>query len=692
MLRGASGPPPTEPGVWPRRPAIAWGVGRAVGVVGYWVVGLGALALLEYVVGPAGDNMANATSSENLYSDAINQFFQRSGAGGDAAPDSQDGKLQQLVKGTSYLGKPVSVDLPGTVSTPSTGGPPSLPSIPGMGGVAGTAQAGRAASGAGGGGGGPTLEQQIAQALGVGEKGAAFAAKLLGTDDLGTRGDVGGAGTPQDSNTSLSDVLRSGVAVPDAIGSLRTPSLFGTQIASEGGAEGLRGLGTMTPAGEAAAQLDALTKSLGLPEGSLSAIDPQQLADVLTGGTVAPISSAGSIPSAATGAASSLGSDINLGAGGAGVVAALLGLIAQETGNADMGKAAQALGGAASAAGLVGSGASLAASGATIGSEIGAEAAGLSAGAGAGLAFAPITAMMLASLISGLAGGEDPVGEGIGEMMAGTPHFQSFVPKLMAGEGQQGKALNTLQAALPYVKSQEELGQLLNSYKNYVTTTTGAPLTGGAEGLYSVQTIPGSGPVTHGVQTGAADWGPETAAIQQQIDALLGVLPGQKITAAYGQPGGGLTGEPARRLWEQFRIADALPAAFSKDGQVAIYGGPNQPATFVSEQDLATAQRAGTVGYQPAWDPATGHVYYTWAGGATPPTGSDFFAMAPYWRQLTGQAPTGAPPVGTDPLAAALLAQDPAARVPGQHTSVTGPEEQLAPDLDLQLRRALMAA
>jgi hypothetical protein len=52
-------------------------------------------------------------------------------------------------------------------------------------------------------------------------------------------------------------------------------------------------------------------------------------------------------------------------------------------------------------------------------------------------------------------------------------------------------------------------------------------------------------------------------------------------------------------------------------GMKPIYG-PDGKYSWVSEQDIANAQNAGTVGWEPVMDPATGQMVYTWGGGPQP--------------------------------------------------------------------------
>lgn len=119
---------------------------------------------------------------------------------------SDDTLSPDFYKGLNVLGKPTSVSLvgqeggpPGTTLT--AGGAPTAPS-------AGGSTSVMAPKGIKG--GGDPLMQQIMSLLGLGEKFADKAGKFLGgTGDLGTRGTIGGEGTPQTSDTSLSDTLRS---------------------------------------------------------------------------------------------------------------------------------------------------------------------------------------------------------------------------------------------------------------------------------------------------------------------------------------------------------------------------------------------------------------------------------------------------------------------------------------------------
>jgi hypothetical protein len=228
-------------------------------------------------------------------------------------------------------------------------------------------------------------------------------------------------------------------------------------------------------------------------------------------------------------------------------------------------------------------------------------------------------------------------------------HWRSFLPGLMQDVGQQGIGFSVLAQALPYVQSQEELGQLINTYKNYVQNTTGIQFDDNVNDPYRLDAIPGTGPTVHGtaVPGGAVDWGQQTQALQQLIDDYMGVLPGQRITELYGQPGGGLTGEAARRLWQQFpniRLGAGdrnIPNIFTNvDAATGLplsplpfYQGADQPYRTLTPLDLVNAQHAGTISYTPSWDPATGQ--WVHAGGQAPPRPEDYFQQSDPWQQLT---------------------------------------------------------
>lgn len=513
-----------------------------------------------------------------------------------------------LVESQNILGTNVRVPFQGQgdIAAGATGGLPA-PAATGQG---QSGASGRAIPGTGGGPGLPDLAKLL-KSLGGGQ-------------DLGTRGDTGG--------TSLSDMLRS----------LPGLSAIGT---GGGGVGSISGQAGAIPFGSIdTEQVNALFQQ---------GFTGDQIKEIMGGLEAVSSGAQGGAPglaAGAEGATSGVGGAIGGATAGAGGLAAILGLIAQLTGDPNVAKAAQAAGAATSAGSLAGTGAAAAG---------GFAGAGL--GTAAGAAFAPIAALTLASAISGLAGGEDPVGEGIGEMMAGSPKYQSFVPELMRNEGQQGQAFQTLAKALPLVQSKEELGQLLNSMKNYVTSTTGAPLTGGPEGIYNLQTIAGTGPVTHGQQTPSIDWGAETAGMQSVIDQLLPLLPGNEITAGYGQPGGGLEGDAAMRLWSQFMNREQTAPLYQPGAT------PGTPGLQVGE-GMTPDMPGLAAGFHPAGEFATagltpvayGQPGYDYAGSGYPAPGQFVGSVSPYWQQLVGSVPGAAPASGgLDSIAAAALATPP---------------------------------
>ena len=132
--------------------------------------------------------------------------------------------------------------------------------------------------------------------------------------------------------------------------------------------------------------------------------------------------------------------------------------------------------------------------------------------------------------------------------------------------------------------------------------------------------------MTHGEQTQSVDWANETQGLQRIVDQMLGVLPGERITAQYGQPGGGLEGESARRLWQQF-----LPGEAGASETLPVYGGAGQPYQQFTPEQMANAFAQGTFGSAPAWDPATGQ-WVVHGPGVAPPAASDVFQTSPYWQ------------------------------------------------------------
>ncbi len=525
----------------------------------------------------------------------------------------------------NYLGKETGgINLVGTQGTDIISGPPAVPSAPGGG-------AGAGGPFGGGGGGaraaGDATLARLGSALGLGAEGVGLLQRIF-AGDLGVRGNVGGPGQIQRSDQSLSDRIRSG-----AVGS--------------------------NAADLSAAGLD-FSKMLGGPNQTLSVAGPSSQMSAFDvfrenlppgGGAVqdfsglaAPIAEYFASPQGVA-ALGELGINTDLGAAGAGgaagsipylaIVKALfdIGLTAAGPGS-DEDKAKQAATQAIKAAGAIAApytfGASLAVT--QILDFLNNMDRGMSADEALVRANDPT-----AALDFGGGGGLS------GLLYAPSKAWQNFIPNLYGAAGQQGKAFQTLAQALPYVKSKQELGALINTMKNYVSTTTGIPggaFSGGYEDPYRIATIPGIGPVTHGQQTQSVDWAGPTQELQRQIDALLGVLPGERITAQYGQPGGGLEGEPAVRLWSQFVGSDFAPfylpnnystvvpmyGTVDEGGQQGLIGQEqvDVPKGFYDRSYTQRFPDAGFIGYgEPGYDYA--------ASGFPDPAG---FQVSPYWQQL----------------------------------------------------------
>jgi hypothetical protein len=462
-------------------------------------------------------------------------------------------------------------------------------------------------------------------------------------------------------------------SMPDLASSLGlTSGALGAVGAGVGGLGGLLGL----YAGIQAQDPRAIAQSLASLYGTTAPV-----INSLTGTSLPTLTGLGTsaLESIVPGITSILGG-VTAGAGVTGAVGAGAGLGSLAGGAAGLGSAIGS-GGAMAGAGITGTAGGVAGAGAG---------GGLAAGAaGAGAALAPVAAAMIAfSIANMLDPGSAP---DISDLWTGgrLDPYLTFVPELMQNVGRQRTAFDTLTQALPYVQSQEELGQLINSYKNYTQNVTGIQFDDAIGNPYQLDAIPGVGPVTHGMATQPVDFGPQQQALQRQIDALLGVLPGQRITALYGQPGGGLEGEAYRRLWQQFRAADSSPVSygegtdpsagpwqvshlyggpvtgvpsrervisstpeewdFSQEGgprytpagqqtqtEYGVYAGLGNPYTYALGQDIANAQHAGTFGQGTRWDPATGQ-YVNYSAGMAPPKPSDYFQQSPYWQQAQQQ-------------------------------------------------------
>ena len=332
------------------------------------------------------------------------------------------------------------------------------------------------------------------------------------------------------------------------------------------------------------------------------------------------------------------------GAGAAAAVSAVLSILAQETGNQDLAMAAQALGmaGSATSTGLaVGSaltGAAPAAAGVaggTAGTGLAITTAGLGTALGAGLA--PVAAGLLASEIANLIspGSAPSLSDALGHRSI-TGDYNRFLPDLMMNQGHQNQALQTLAKALPLVQSKEELGQLMNSYRNFIGSTTELELPA-ATSPYDLNTIPGVGERTHGQDTTPIDWTTQEQRGQGIIDALYAQLPGNDLADASA-----LSGEANMRLWEQFQDR-------SQTAPIWHPGAPGTPGESTGE-GFTPDLPAISPGYYQAWSPeasSTGSIRYgqpgyNYEGSGFPMPGQNIGTPTPYWQ--AAQAPP--PPQG----------------------------------------------
>jgi hypothetical protein len=560
------------------------------------------------------------------------RFANRTSSGSGPAKPSAGGQVLTEPGTADYLGaKTEGINLTGTSDTGDLlSGPGALPGP----------STGAGAGGGFGGGpgqrvgpGGPDSFALAKSAIDAAIKSGKFAKGFFADPDLGTRGNVGGEGTTQRSDQSLSDQIRSTIdgagMAPGTLGELYGPA-FQTWMGNTSPTQYMQGL---TLAGLSPAQANEVM--------SMMTQDPEMFQALGNLGG-----------SGAAGAGSSLAGGLGLAGGGAAAAAAILGLIAQATGDPEIAKAAQAAGMGVGALGLGSTGASLASSLAPLlGTVTAAAPTGVAAGLGtgaatglatggaaglgtaAGAAFAPVAAGMLAASIANMIN-PDSAPE-ISDLWTGgkSDPYQTFNQELAQNVGQQDTAFQTLAQALPYVQTQEELGQLINSYKNYLQSTTGIQLAEAADNPYQLAAIPGVGPVTHGQQTQSRDFGPQQQALQAKIDQLSGVLPGQRITALYGQPGGGLEGEANMRLWTQFLNREANAPYYDPGGPAVSYSSGGEGGTT----DVA-ARPAGFSGIRQSPDAlAYGQEGYNYAGSGFPEPGKYVGSISPYWQQIQAQ-------------------------------------------------------
>jgi len=533
----------------------------------------------------------------------------------------QDDLNRLLVEGPNYLGSQVRVPFQGQgdLSGSAGGGLPAA--------VVGTPGSGSAPGGRALGGGGADDLALALQSLGVaGKTGQSLTDLLRGGS---TRGGTGGA--------SLSDQLR---GIPGLASLLGTPG--GSGVGTLGGVPSALPFGT---------PLDASTVDLLFQQGFTG----DQIREVMGG--LEGVSSGGQgVAGAAPGTAEALGGGASGALGGissgAGALSAILGLIASQTGNQDLATAASGVGAAGTAASTAGALAGGAAGGGIAGT--GATTALGAVSAPAAVLAAPIIGTLLADSFFSKKG-EDLLSDTIRTYQGDYATFNQ--DKLLPTEGAQGQALAALQQALPYVQSQEELGQLLNSYKQFVTTTTGAPLTGGdPSNIYGVGTIAGTGPVTHGQQTPTIDWGPQTQQLQALVQQLQGVLPGTAIT----DPTATLQGEAGMRLFDQFLPREQFAPLYTPGGSAT------DPGTGQTSSLGPGVYPAGQIAQAGAPSIAYGQPGYDYAVSGYPAPGQYLGSISPFWEQLMSQAGGGAAaapgaPASTpmDSIAAAALATPP---------------------------------
>lgn len=252
-----------------------------------------------------------------------------------------------------------------------------------------------------------------------------------------------------------------------------------------------------------------------------------------------------------SGAFSTLTGGLSGGAGVAAVLSAALGQIAQSTGDPTLAKAAQA-------AGIAGNAIGLGATAAAIPGMIAAPAA-VGIGSAAGAAFAPAAAGILAWEIANMI---EP---------GSAPNFMDMFtggrvdPYLMFGKrlGQQlnktDTNLATLNKALPYAQSKEELGQILNQFRQSVRGEQYSWYGDDTPSPYDIPSLPGAGGSKH--EWGqVADYAPFQNFVQSQVNTLRNTLPGNEI--------GNLSTLPTdpTRLWGQFQDQSAGAPIFLPTG------------------------------------------------------------------------------------------------------------------------------
>jgi hypothetical protein len=276
------------------------------------------------------------------------------------------------------------------------------------------------------------------------------------------------------------------------------------------------------------------------------------------------------------------------------------------------------------------------------GAEAGVEAGTVAAESALGLISSAIGAVTwpftVGPLIASLFGTDMSVMDMFGTGSGDRPtDYMKFPGTLAFNESQQGRGLSTLAQALPYVQSKEELGQLLNMYRQYVGGTQGAPLNP-ASGVYNLTTIPGASGREHGVQGQAVDWGPDTAFLQSVIDRYQGVLPGQDITDFNAQP----KGPDEMRLWQQFLDREGTAPKYSPGLDPRVI-----PGTEGSSQEVPGIPKGPYYGADQGTEGliSYGQPGYDYAATGWPEPGQFLGNVNPLFASLFGAAP--AAPEGT---------------------------------------------
>lgn len=327
---------------------------------------------------------------------------------------------------------------------------------------------------------------------------------------------------------------------------------------------------------------------------------------------------------------------------GAGALAAILGLIAQQTGNKKLGQAATVLG---STAGAVAGGTAAATGGA--GAAAAASSLGLSAGiaGGVGAASGALGAMAIPLAVVTIA---DMFGSGgrmwpdaFSKSMGDWASFGSSLKNTLTGSGQN---LARLAKALPFTGSKAELSTLLGSYAQGMRN---AGIGGYGEGAapFTIPNVPGAGGSAH--EWGqVADFGPQVNQLQAAVSRLAEILP------ETGGPG-------MADVWQQFQIQDDPSHALK-------YIPQDVPGSVIPDQ-YVPADEWGSGAVKQAMSPGTPAGFYNLATAAG--TGAPFLSYGdpryPYaaaglqapgwtpastsaaWQQMTAPRPVTPPAVPT---------------------------------------------